>query len=369
MNEQKTILVVDDEDAMRVTLRSALESYGFAVLDAENGAEAFRIAQASPPDLVLCDIEMPEINGFELLTMFREHDPTSTVPFVFLTGRSDRSYVRKGMNLGADDFITKPATAAEVYSAVSSRLKRREEQEGKAEERLGELREHITRSVPHELRTPLTGIIGFVQILQEQGQDIPPEEFNDIAGQIMLSAEQLQTTLEKFWFYSQVVLLARNRKEVEDLRLHTLRKTRSLLESLSSRKAAHHGRESDLQMQIMDGCINISEVHLSKIAGEILENAFKFSDAGASVEIAGEPLKDKGIYELSVSDRGRGMAQDQIDGIGAFIQFEREKHEQQGLGLGLSIAKEITVLYRGEFNVESSPGKGTTVSVRLPLCA
>jgi len=369
MNEQKTILVVDDEDDMRITLRSALESFGFAVLDARDGAEALRMAQASPPDLVLCDIEMPEINGFELLTMFREHDPTSTVPFVFLTGRSDRSYIRKGMNLGADDFITKPATADEVYSAVSSRIKRREEQEGKVEGRLGELREHITRSVPHELRTPLTGIIGFVQILQEQGQDMPPEEFNDIAGQIMLSAEQLQTTLEKFWFYSQVVLLARNHKTAEDLRLNTLRKTKSLLESLSSGKAAHHGRESDLQMQIMEGCTSISEVHLSKVAGEILENAFKFSDAGTSVEVAGEALKDKGIYVFSVADKGRGMAQDQIDSIGAFMQFERAKYEQQGLGLGLSIAREITVLYRGEFNVESTPGKGTTVSIRLPLCA
>ncbi|MBI2619243.1 MAG: hybrid sensor histidine kinase/response regulator [Ignavibacteriales bacterium] len=368
MSDQKTILIVDDEEDMRITLRSAMESFGFRVLDAENGIQAFEIARGSQPDIVLCDIEMPGKNGFQVLQMFREDHRTSNIPFIFLTGRTDKSDMRKGMNLGADDFLVKPATAKDVVSAVTARIRLREEQEGIIQGKLGELREHITRSVPHELRTPLTGIIGFGQLLQTQGDEMTREEIKEITARIMTSAVNLQTTLEKFWYYSQIVILMRDRKSAANLRLSETEGIHAFLKALSGDKAVSYNRKPDLQVTADQGCVGIAQAHFSKILEEILENAFRFSVPGSKIEVKGTNLSDEGMYEITVVDRGRGMTGKQIGNIGAFVQFERAKYEQQGLGLGLAIAREITSLYHGTFEVKSTPEQGTVVSIRLPLC-
>jgi diguanylate cyclase (GGDEF)-like protein len=119
------LLVIEDDSAVRATLVELLKTDGFKVLAAENGLMGVSLAQTYLPDLIICDVMMPGLDGYDVLTTLRQAPATASIPFIFLTGRADRADVRRGMNIGADDYLTKPFTRAEVREAITSRLQRR----------------------------------------------------------------------------------------------------------------------------------------------------------------------------------------------------------------------------------------------------
>lgn len=120
----KKILVIDDDQVIRENILKLLKAEGFDVTGAENGAQGLSAAVSNLPDVILCDVMMPELDGYGVLAALRSHPVTATVPFVFLTGKAERSEVRQGMELGADDYLTKPFSKAELVGAISSRLKK-----------------------------------------------------------------------------------------------------------------------------------------------------------------------------------------------------------------------------------------------------
>ncbi len=120
----KKILVIEDEQVIRENILKLLKAEGFDVTGASNGAQGLSAAVSNLPDVIICDVMMPELDGYGVLAALRSHPVTATVPFVFLTGKADRSQVRQGMELGADDYLTKPFSKAELVGAISSRLKK-----------------------------------------------------------------------------------------------------------------------------------------------------------------------------------------------------------------------------------------------------
>ncbi|WP_293127864.1 EAL domain-containing response regulator [Microcoleus sp. bin38.metabat.b11b12b14.051] len=120
----KKILVIEDDQVIRENILKLLKAEGFDVTGASNGAEGLNAAVSNLPDVILCDVTMPQLDGYGVLAALRSHPVTATVPFIFLTGKADRSEVRQGMELGADDYLTKPFTKAELVGAISSRLKK-----------------------------------------------------------------------------------------------------------------------------------------------------------------------------------------------------------------------------------------------------
>jgi two-component system, OmpR family, alkaline phosphatase synthesis response regulator PhoP len=121
----KTILIIEDEVTVRESLVDLLEIEGFRAIAADNGKAGLKMAQTENPDLVLCDISMPELDGFSVLQNIRENPDTGTLPFIFLTARTTKIEFRRGMELGADDYLFKPFTVDELLSAISARLNKR----------------------------------------------------------------------------------------------------------------------------------------------------------------------------------------------------------------------------------------------------
>jgi EAL domain-containing protein (putative c-di-GMP-specific phosphodiesterase class I)/FixJ family two-component response regulator len=120
----KKILAIEDEEVIRENILKLLKAEGFEVMGAENGMQGLSLAMSNPPDVILCDVTMPELDGYGVLAALRSNSLTATIPFVFLTGKADRSEMRQGMELGADDYLTKPFTKAELVGAIASRLKK-----------------------------------------------------------------------------------------------------------------------------------------------------------------------------------------------------------------------------------------------------
>ena len=201
---RQRILVIEDETGIRENLREMLEAEGFEIQEAETGIDGIRHAITTPPDLVVCDVMMPGKDGFEVLAELRAHESTSHLPFLFLTARADRGSLRKGMELGAEDYLTKPFSRNELLAAVRTRLTRAESLAATYRRQLGALRNTLTRALPHEILTPLNGILGLSGILVQEYETMHRNEMLDIARGIADSGESLHRLVRRFLCYSEM---------------------------------------------------------------------------------------------------------------------------------------------------------------------
>lgn len=365
----QTILVIEDEQSVRETLVEILEIEGFKTISAANGSVGVKLAQQYNPNLILCDVMMPELDGYEVLTRLRQHPDTMATPFIFLTARGDKADLRQGMSLGADDYLVKPCTVDELRGAITSRLEKRAVLEQRSQKKLDELRSSIVLSLPHEFCTPLNGILGFSEILIDEYEALQPQEVLEIAGDIRLSALRLHKLIQNFLLYAELEVVATDPDQLKALRNCAFSYPKCVIAQAAVEVAQQENRHLDLQLDLQldqeDASICISELKLKKIVEELVSNACKFSRAGQPIRVAS--FSHQQVYNLSVTDQGRGMSSEQIENLGAYMQFERKIYEQQGSGLGLAIIQRLVELHAGELAIESLPGKRTTVRVTLPL--
>ncbi len=361
----KKVLAIDDSAEIRMIMQETLNLFGFQTLTAEDGLTGIDMAQQHLPDLIICDINMPKLDGYDTLRAMREREATATIPFIFLSGSTDKITIRKGMELGADDYLTKPFSPKELMAAVNTRLEKQAELQRFSDRKLNELRGNLTLALPHELRTPLNGIMGLAHLMIEDYAHMPPDEVLDSARFIYESALRLHRLIENFLVYSQIELMSSESKAILIPDSIKPMAAQELVPALARKIAARHKREGDLLLKIENASLLVPPENLAKIVEEITDNAFKFSEPGKPVLVAAE--MQAGQFLLSVADKGRGMTSDQISRIGPHMQFERKTFEQQGAGLGLFIAKRITELLGGHLLIDSKPPHGTTVKVSFAV--
>jgi two-component system sensor histidine kinase/response regulator len=355
------VVVIDDDLPLLDSIVETLRVQGFSVEAARNGREGIHLVHEQIPDLVVCDISMPELNGYDVLRSLRGDPVTRSIPFVFLTGKVAREDFRKGMELGADDFLPKPFRSSELLEAVNTQLQKRTQLAEQYETTLRLLRKNIVYALPHELRTPLTGMLGYAELLQMDAEVLQPEEVATIASHISTSSRRLHRIIENFLVYAQLELIASDPEQLEALRNHVIGHTANIIHNEAVFQAEAAGRADDLVVQADRAAVQISEADLRKIIAELVGNAFKFSKPGSRVLVTAG--RDTCGYVIRICDNGRGMTAEQIQNIGAYMQFERVLHEQQGLGLGLIIAKRLIEFHAGHFAIRSVPGQGTEVVV------
>ncbi len=366
----KHLLVIEDNAEVRENLVWLLEASGYAVRSAADGREGLERARAHPPDLILCDVMMPELDGLGVLRALRSEASTATIPFVFLTARADREDLRAGMAAGADDYITKPFSTREVLAAVEARLQKQEALHEQQESRLDELRLNISRALPHELRTPLVAVIGFSEILREDWEALGPHEGREMAQHIYAAGRRLERTVENYGAFAELTLAASDPEARAGFGQAPAVEAGGLVRAEAERVARSHERPGDLCLDVTEaGCrVPMREEHLRKAVHELVDNAFRYSRPGTPVTVR----VDGSARALEVVDEGRGMQPDEVRRIGGFLQFGRARHEDQGSGLGLAIVERLGRLYGGGrgvgggLGVESQPGLGTTARFALP---
>ena len=362
----KKILIIEDERTVLENISELLSSEDkYTVFEAVDGKSGIEFAKKHLPDLIICDIMMPDLNGYEVLSNLREEIDTSTIPFIFLTARSEKSDQRFGMELGADDYITKPFTSDEIFKAVDTRLKKREELNIRSEEKLSELRMNIASSLPHELRTPLNGIIASSQLLIEYFDRMDKDEIRQIHESINISAQRLNRLILNYLFFAELELLLKDKKRLEAYQHVTwLTNPGYTINDVFEATAMNYKRIKDLRIDAENIPLKIFDDHLHKICEELADNAFKFSTDKTEVKVTAKKVKDN--YEIVVQDHGRGMSPEQIQKIGAYIQFDRNMYEQQGSGLGLIIVKRLLQIYDGNLFMNSNLNQFTQIKIQLP---
>jgi len=354
------ILVIEDEADLLEEIGDWLTFEGYDVLSAGNGVQGIQLAKEHLPDLIVCDIMMPYVDGYRVLLELRTEPATSLIPFIFMSALATRVDVRRGMNLGADDYVTKPIARREFLDAVRTRIERDIENKRRAAAALDELRTGISITLPHELRTPLVGIIGFGELLALDPSSYTPAEIQEMAKLVMASGERLLRLIDHYLLYVQLEL----RKEYIPT-ADSACEAGAVTRRAAARVAQVYAREADLTVNVIDAMAAIDADGLDKIVNEVLDNAFKFSKPGAPVKLSARIEDD--AWVLYIVDHGVGISSEDIKRIGAYMQFERKRREQQGSGLGLIIAKRLLERYGGDLQIESQPGMGASVRLSVPL--
>jgi signal transduction histidine kinase len=361
------ILVIDDEEALRVTIRSALQKKQYEVIEAGSGAQGQQMAFSHRPQLILCDVVMEGGDGYSVLQALRSDSSTAAIPFILMTGQANPAGMRQGMQMGADDYLAKPFTMHELLAAVEARFQKQAALQQQAERKLAELRSSITLALPHELRTPLNGIIGFGEILSAEAATLQPEEIAEMGRAIHQSGNRLERLIEQFLIYAQIELIAADPARAAALRQGQAIATRATIETSARRRAERTGRLGDLQLELQEASICISQDFLSRLVDELVSNAFKFSKAPSPVRV-GTAVSNREVT-LTVTDRGVGLKPEHLAEVGAFVQFERKFRAQEGTGLGLAIVRQLADLHGGRFSLQSEPGAGATAIVKFPLAS
>ncbi|MGV8119047.1 MAG: response regulator [Candidatus Xenobiia bacterium LiM19] len=359
------VLVIEDDAVLRNNIMDMLAIEGFSVRNASNGRDGIELAKSHHPDLIICDIMMPGIDGYGVLEELHRSPATAAIPFIFLTAKAELSDVRKGMEHGADDYITKPFTFNTLLNSVRARVAKNDAIKHRIQQDIDRLCTCIALSLPHEVRTALNGILGASSLLIEQADSYGGDELHNLYELIHSSATRLNRLVENYLCYAELEIAVRDSKLGSYYRSFCSEATSSLITTIAEARAERDRRSSDLHLELKGHSCSMKESHFVKIVEELVDNAFKYSKARSPVKVS--TSCSDGFLELAVFNIGHGMTDEQVRSIGAFIQFDRTVFEQQGTGLGLVIVKRIAELYGGSLHLDSSPVESMRAVVKIPV--
>ena len=357
------ILIIEDDSLLLSDIMKILSLEGYEVLGAPNGLSGLDLARQQLPDLVICDVLMPGMDGYMVLLELRSDPLTSDIPLVFLTAKAEREDIRRGMEMGADDYLSKPFTHSELLSAIQTRLRKYRVLTGEYTEIMSGLRQNLVHALPQELHAPLNGILQFSRVLIEDANGLAPTQLYQIAHGIERAAERIHSLIENYLVYVQLELLATNAPRLAALQAHVINAPCELIQAAVNAKAREFERSEDLQWQCTDVPIRIEGHNLGKAAGELAEYAFRISSVGMPVEVRTQVEAE--FFILSIGTSGRGLTSAQLAHIGSPQYFENSVYEHQSVELGLVIARRLVELHQGEFHLESSPETGTIFTLKL----
>ncbi|MGO9480173.1 MAG: response regulator [Candidatus Kryptoniota bacterium] len=363
MPDSSIILLVDDEEENLELFSTILEDVGYHVVSATSVANALELLNTYKPDLIISDIYMPEIGGFEFYEMVQKVSELRSVPFIFLSALADRQHVNEGKELGVDDYLTKPIDIDELVTTVRGKLKRAAVRRDAMQDEFETLRGQILSTLSHELNTPLTYIIGFSEIISSSASQIPTGELKEFADLIRQGGGRLKNLVDDFLEAIQIDSGRTAEFYQKDKRrfglANLLRNSCEEFSKIAQEKNIGFETEIGNDLQVM-----ASESLIRDIIDKLLSNAVKFTQKG---KVCLNAAVDGECVRLDISDTGVGISQQDLPRIfDKFYQVNKDKQQQQGAGLGLYIAKNLAAINNCELNISSSEGFGTKVVLTIP---
>jgi two-component system sensor histidine kinase/response regulator len=368
MENKTTILVIDDEPAIRMGLAAAIGKRGYNVITAKNGSEGFRMAKENLPDLIVSDVMMPAIDGFEMHRQMSDDPQLASIPFIFLTARTGADDRITGISEGADDYVAKPFVIDELLARIDAVLRRvhteqergREQAKSVAMEEMEKFRREVLQNFRHELRTPLGNVVMSLEMALNSKYEDPQEqtEFIRIAHS---SVDRLGSLVADIILLSDIDQDDLNRtRQVIDAEHHILIPIRKRFQRYSL-------KELNFMHDIkLNGEIKAPRREFIQALVHLADNAFKFSPEHGRVELTVRSGENGGA-SITVQDEGIGISLELREKVfERFYQVSQgDRREYQGLGVGLTIARAVFSSLGGEVKILECE-KGCRVLATLP---
>jgi signal transduction histidine kinase len=376
------ILVVDDKpDNLRLLMEILSES-GYEVRPASDGEFALQSARSSPPDLILLDIKMPDMDGYAVCEQLKADECTRDIPVIFISALNEVVDKVKGFALGGVDYITKPFQADEVLARVQTHLTLRDLQKSlqeeitwrkHAEEELRELNHQLQEAnaskdkffsiIAHDLRNPFTSLIGLTEAIIEDFDIYGKDKIKVMISQLHTSSKTVYTLLTNLLEWSR---LERGLIECvpEDILIADIAE-----QNIYLLKARIEHKQITPRNLIPKGTRAYADENMvNTIMRNLLSNALKFTESGGTIDVS-LPHRNKNVVEIAVSDTGVGISEENMEKLFRIdAKFTTTGTAgEQGTGLGLILCKELVEKNGGTIRVESEVGKGTMFVFTLPV--
>ena len=391
MSDQKRlILIVDDNPKNIQLLGSLLSKNGYILGVATDGKKALEFVKNRTPDLILLDIMMPEMDGYEVCRKLKEGVLAKYVPIIFLTAKSETEDIVKGFNIGGADYVTKPFIATELLARVKTHLELKtvyEELDHRVEkrtyelniakeeaERANHLKSDFLANMSHELRTPMHAILSFAQFGIDKLDKISNEKIMHYFSRIKTSGDRLMTLLDNLLDLSK---LESGKKCYKMEAVNIIYVIEDVVSELKPEWS-----EKKLNVVVKPPSIPIKNICDRQLIGQmmrnLLSNAIKFTPDKKHITISlasselrrGQRITDKKTIPaitVSIKDDGIGIPASELEIIfDKFIQSSKTRTGAGGTGLGLAICKEIIEAHKGKIWAENNPEEGTTFRFMLP---
>ncbi len=389
MEKKAKILVVDDEGSNVRLMEAVLGPKSYQVATALSGAEALEKIAADSPDLVLLDVMMPKMNGFEVCERLKDQTTTAGIPVIFLTSKTDTESIVRGFEAGGLDYITKPFHKAELLARVSTQIELKQSRDAlekrtveleRANARLRELdqmKSDFLNMAAHDIRTPITSIVGFAMIIRKRIASLQLPE-TDAAHRekharqvredidIIIGEGERLTTL-----INDLLDLAKLEagKVILDVEPFPVRQL--FEQTLTPMSIFFEKKNLQVFQEIEAGAseIYVDRNRLLQVMSNLVSNAVKFTPDNGSITCRARNGSGTNacFVEISIQDTGIGIAKEELGRVfEKFHQIYTRSDGMKGTGLGLPICKMIVELQGGRMWVESEPGQGCTFTFTVP---
>ncbi len=348
------ILVVDDDAQSRELISTKMELVGYEVEGAENGIEALSKAKTFMPDLILLDVMMPLMDGYEALRELKSREETKYIPVIMLTAKTELSDKVTGLELGAEDYVIKPYNLLEVSARVKSFLRVREILARRLETEKMAALGAIVDGIAHEIRNPLVTIGGLARRLLKASSE---EKERHGLESIINSVERMEAMVHRVEEYKGVLLSSWTKSDLNQVAFDAAEELVAFL--------GYEDRNIEIETDLMDtpAKIKMDEMNLRLAVFNILKNAVEATGGGGKIKIETHRSTDEDALYIRVTDTGRGMAEPLLEKI--FNPFHTSK--TVGAGMGLTITKRNVEDHGGRIKVTSTEGEGSVFTIILPL--
>lgn len=380
MSDKPTVLIVEDDLNLLSGMQEILELENYSVLTASNGVAGLSVLQGqieTPPDIIVSDVMMPHMNGFQFLEEVRKVDQWVTIPFIFLTARGEKQDRYKGANLGADLYLMKPFDADELLVAISTSLKRQRERdrvrhqeyENQLQNQVTDVKRQILTILNHEMRTPLTLVVAYADMLKDfDTSNMSEGDVMTFLRGVNSGADRLRRLIENF--ITLVEIDSGDAAKTFGWRKRDINSLRDIIRDAHKQIEQPETRPRNFVLNVPERIptITVDVQFLTMVIRELLDNAAKFSDDHGRVVL--DVSHDEDFVHITIQDWGRGIPEHEIERIWErFYQINRELYEDQGAGSGLAIVVGLMHIHNGTWHVESVDGEGSIFSIALPIKA